>query len=121
MSEIPNHNPERKEHPFQFGIRSVLLLTTVCAVAAAIAASMRVSIVFQVVVAFWLILMATYAVLRLPYTCRGILRGRKRIRQQRADLEVMVAEKRWELQQAKSAAENQQLPSRITPSDPPAR
>ena len=119
--DVPGDKAAQKEPPFQFGIRSVLVLTTVCAVAAAIAASMRVPIVLQVVVAFWLMLMATYAVLRLPYTCRRILRGRRRIRQQRSDLEATVSEKRRGIQQARSAADSQQLPSSMTPDDPPAR
>jgi type II secretory pathway component PulM len=97
------------------------VLTTVCAAAAAIARSMRVPIVFQVVVFFWLMLIAFFTVLRLPYICRRIFQVQNRLRQQRADLEAMVSEKRREIQQAKSAADRQPLSGSMTPDDPPAR
>jgi len=107
-SAVDRHSLPWGEPPFQFGFRSLLLLTTVCALAATIAGSMRGPIAFQVVVAFCLISPATYAVLRLPHACgRGLARLR-RIRQRRSGLEAMVAAKRREFQQSKSVLDNKQ-------------
>ena len=119
---VPGNKAAQKEPPFQFGIRSVLMLTTVCAVVAAIAGSMRESVIVKVVVASYLMLIASYAVLRLPHTCRRILQDLaelKRIRQQKSDLAAMVSDKRREIEQTKSTADSQPLPT--APQDPPAQ
>ncbi len=118
MTETPNDGPEPQQPRFQFGIRSVLVLTTVCAAAAAIACSMPVPIAVQVVVAGFLILMAAYAVLRLPYICRRILQGiagLKRLRRQRSDLEAIVSIMQQQLQQAKSATDTNSTPDPSSP------
>jgi hypothetical protein len=121
MTENTSDESEQQEKPFQFGIRSVLVLTTVCAVAAAITGSMQVPIIFQVVVVVYLMLMATYAVLRLPYVGRKVLQDiaeLKRIRRQRSELEGFVADKRREIQQSKSVPDNEQLPATVLPNQP---
>ncbi|MCY2994781.1 MAG: hypothetical protein NTY19_44005, partial [Planctomycetota bacterium] len=120
MTETPNDGPATQQPRFQFGIRSVLVLTTVCAVAAAIAGSMQVPIAVQVVVALYLIVLATYAVLRLPYICRRILQGiagLKRLRRQRSDLEAIVSIMQQQLQQAKSTTDTNSTPDPSSPSE----
>lgn len=123
MTENTSDESDRQKPPFQFGIRSVLVLTTACAMAAAIAGSLRVPIAVQGVVAVYLMLMATYAVLRLPYICRKILQDiaeLKRIRRQRSDLVGMVVEKQREIRQAKSATDPPPTPDLSSPSQSPA-
>lgn len=107
MTEDTSDESVQQERPFQFRIRSLLVLTTVCAVAAAIAKSLQVPIVSQVVVAVFLMLLAAYAVLRLPFICSRIWQrfGRlKRLRHQRAELQASVSAQQQQIQQAKSRA-----------------
>jgi hypothetical protein len=72
-----------------------LVLTTVCAAGAGLAASMKAPLGFQAFVAAYLMLMAAYVVLRVPYLCRRWLgaHGRgKQIRRRRDELKAFAAD-----------------------------
>jgi len=114
---------EVERERFQFGLGRILVLTTVSAVAAAIAASMEAPLVFQAIVAGYLILMATYIVLRLPAACRGIMRRTpqwERLRRRRSDLEATVLRMKRDTEQARLSAstDKSQAPSSAAPPGP---
>jgi len=93
----PNDAASKKKEPFQFSLRSMLLLTVLCSIAAALTGSLDAPTPFRLVIALYLMLMVTYIVLRLPYTCRGLARVSARwseLRQKRKELESMMAERR---------------------------
>lgn len=82
---------------FQFGLRRILWLTFACAVASALARSMGGPTIFKLVVAGYLIVLAAYAGLRLPYIVGRVLRRTPEwdaVRQKRKELETLVAEKK---------------------------
>jgi hypothetical protein len=92
-TQDPNEATAVRKEPFQFSIRQMLVLTAVSAMAAALASSMHASAVFKCIVAFYLILLAAYVVLRLPYVWRGIVRKTPawdRFRRHRSELEAMA-------------------------------
>jgi hypothetical protein len=103
----PKQIARPKQGRFQFGIRAMLVLTVVSAAAAATAGSLNAPAVVRVVVAVYLMSLAAYAVLRLPFVCRrirGSIREWDRLRRQRVELETAVQKMRTEIQQAKSSA-----------------
>ena len=117
----PNEAADVGKDRFQFSIRQMLVLTTVSAAAAAMASSIHAPDVCRGIVAAYLILMAAYAVLRLPYMCRGIMRRTPRwdrIRRQRSDLEAMALNMKREIEQARLSANTDQ-PHGPTSSDQP--
>ena len=102
-----NHLADLEPPRFQFGIRSLLILTGLCAAAGAMAGSLGGPALFRAVVVVYLMSLGTYAVLRLPYVCRRILRSRRqwdRIRRQRAELNTSVRKMQADLQQVKPSA-----------------
>ncbi len=86
------------EPRFQFSIRQMLLLTAVSALAAGVAGWLGgSSTVCRIVLVCYLILMAAYLVLRLPFVCRQIMGLQTRweqIRVHRKELEAMIRERR---------------------------
>jgi len=103
----PSERPGRE--PWQFTIRSMLVLTAVSAVAASLAASMRMPRACRLVVAVYLMALAAYAVLRLPYCLRGMMRqtpGWEHLRRQRAELEKMTREKKCGLEPAEPSPQS---------------
>jgi hypothetical protein len=89
---------------FQFGPGRLLLLTFCCALVAAWASSLKPApILFQLILVFYGMALTAYVVLRVPHRCRGIMRRTPRwdrLREQRAQLESMIA-------QARAAATNE--------------
>lgn len=84
-SRPPSHDASPPPR-FQFGLRSLFVLTAVCAVILASTAPLETSFVFRLVVAFYFILLAGYAVLRLPSIVARIrwsLRRRDELRAER--------------------------------------
>jgi hypothetical protein len=82
---------------FQFGLRRILWLTFACAVASALARSIGGPTIFKLVVAGYLIFLAAYVGLRLPYIVGRVLRRTPEwdaVRRKREELESLVAEKR---------------------------
>jgi hypothetical protein len=105
--------------PFQFSIRQMFLLTTVCALAAGFAGSIGAPTICRVVLAFYLMSMAAYVVLRLPFICRELMKlqtRRERIRVHRKELEAMIRERRQKTAKG-GISEDGDLPG----SDPPRR
>jgi len=74
---------------FQFGLRSMFVLTAVCAVILGLTSMLEAPLVFRAVAASYFILLAGYAVLRLPSICRRIrwaVARRREIEQEREEL-----------------------------------
>ncbi len=106
---------------FQFGLRSLLVLTTVCTVAAALAGSLSGPVAGRVAAALFLMSIAAYVVLRLPYVCRRLVRAireRQRIARHRLDLAAMASQRKREIEQARAAAAAQP-PSSAAPDQRP--
>jgi hypothetical protein len=82
--------PLRQPRPFQFGIASILLLTTLGAVVVGIGRALEMPIVGQLGIAAYLFVLLVYAFFRIPYLLR-IAFGKdsewERTQQRRADLE----------------------------------
>lgn len=103
-----DQSAETEPPRFQFGIRSLLVLTGLCAVAGAVAAALGGPSLFRAIVVVYLMSLGTYAVLRLPYIYRKTLHSSRRldrIRRKRAELDSLVRKTRAEIQQAKSLGE----------------
>jgi hypothetical protein len=82
---------------FQFSLRSLFILTTVSALLAALVSTIPLPDIFKIVFLFYVLFMAAYLILRLPFLARGILRKTpawEKLRQERAELERLVDEKR---------------------------
>jgi hypothetical protein len=89
-TQRPDETTDAEPDHFQFGIRQMLLLTTVSALAAAAASSMSAPKVFQGIAAAYLIFMAAYVLLRLPYVLRRCRRPLEKLRRNRSELEAAV-------------------------------
>ena len=92
---------------FQFGLRRLLVLTTVCTVAAALAGSLGGPDAGRVAAALFLMSIAAYVVLRLPYVCRRLVRAireRQRIARHRLDLAALASQRKREIEQTRAAA-----------------
>ena len=114
-----NRKATNDEARFQFSIRQMFLLTTVCALAAGFAGSTGAATICRVVVACYLMSIAAYVVLRLPFICREIVKlqaRRERIRLHRKELEAMIWERRQKIENVRISDEGN-LPS----NDPPRR
>lgn len=112
MSNRPPDDNESaaQRDPFQFGLRAILILTVVCAGIAALASSMAAPVLFRGIVALYLMLLAAYGVLRMPYILRGILRltpAWKRLHRKRRELEVQAAEAKARLAERGSSEKEQ--------------
>jgi hypothetical protein len=96
---------------WQFGLRGMFVLTTVCAVLASLVAATRGSTAAKMVLVLYLMAMAAYIILRLPYKSRGFLRRTPawdRLRRQRAELEAMTAEMKRKNDRAKASTDGKQ-------------
>ena len=112
--------PARNER-FQFGLRRLLVLTTICTVAAALAGSLGGPVAGRFAAALFLMSIAAYVVLRLPYVCRRLVRAireRQRIARHRLDLAALAAQRKREIEQARAAAAAQP-PSSAVPDQRP--
>jgi len=79
---------------FQFGLRSMFVLTAACAIILAATSLLRAPLVFRIVAAAYLMLLAAYAVLRLPSILRRIrwaIARRKELRHQREQIAQSLA------------------------------
>lgn len=81
---------------FQFGLRSLLVLTVFCAVISAAAETMGGPLAFRAGVAFYLTILAVYGVLRIPQLCRQIRRDLRRQQQIWRECSDLVSRKRDE-------------------------
>jgi hypothetical protein len=79
---------------FQFGLRSMFVLTAACAVILGLTSMLDAPVVFRVVAAAYFILLAGYAVLRLPSILRRIrwaVARRKELQQERQQIAESLA------------------------------
>jgi len=79
---------------FQFGLRSMLVLTVACAVILGLTSMLKAPVVFRIVAAAYFVLMAAYAVLRLPSILRRIrwtVARRKELQQERERIAQSLA------------------------------
>ena len=79
---------------FQFGLRSIFVLTAACAVILGLTSMLDAPLVFRVVAASYFILLAGYAVLRLPSIVRRIrwaVARRKELQQERQQIAESLA------------------------------
>jgi hypothetical protein len=95
-SSTPNKPPPPDSDRFQFGVGSLLVLTAAWAVVLALAGRIGGPTPFRLGVAVYFIGLATYAVLRIPYLCRQIRRGRIRQRQIEQECRQIVRQTRDE-------------------------
>lgn len=105
---------------FQFGIRSVLALTVLCAGAAAVARALP-GARLQLGVWVYFMCLAAYGVLRLPFIIRrvvGLMVRRGQIRQQRRDLESQIADRLARIAADKARAAAATLPAAAASEQP---
>jgi hypothetical protein len=79
---------------FQFGLRSMFVLTAACAVILGLTSMLETPLVFRIVAASYFILLAAYAVLRLPSILRRIrwaIARRKELQQEREQIAQSLA------------------------------
>jgi hypothetical protein len=83
----------RPRRPFQFGIGSILLLTTLAAVVVAIGRIIEAPLVWQLGIAGYIFMLLLYAFFRIPYLLRiafGKESDWQRVRARRRELEESV-------------------------------
>jgi hypothetical protein len=84
---------------FQFSLRNLMILTTVGAVLAACVSMLELPDIAKFIFLAYLLFLATYIFLRLPFLLRGILKKTpewERLRREREELERLIREKRSE-------------------------
>ena len=97
---------------FQFGIRRLLILTTVAAVVSAWAAHHNAPVFLQAVLAAYLMIFTGWVIMRVPsiWDKHSALRERwRQVKQRRIELETTALQAKQAIDEARSAGRSEQI------------